>query len=326
MALADVFEAIAGPEAPVEFRAYDGSSAGMPGAPVRITVRSPVAVSYLAQAPGALGLARAYVSGHLDVDGDMYTALARMTSAQADFPGHSRTAAAAGRARRPEGALAQGPAAAAGSAGEPQVAGRPAALQGPRRQRDLAPLRRVEPLLRVGARAVDGLHLRLLPAGGCLARGGAGVQVRPGRAQDRAARGHAAAGRGMRLGRHGHARGQGVRGQGARGDAVGPAGVVGAAGHRRGRAVRAGRGPAPRLPRRARDRVRRGELDRADRAHRQGTACRATSPSCTASSSRAAGCSTTASPGPMAPSRPGAAAGSSTGTCSRTGSWRAPGT
>jgi cyclopropane-fatty-acyl-phospholipid synthase len=49
---------------------------------VRVTVRSPVAVSYLAQAPGALGLARAYVSGHLDVDGDMYTALVRMTSAQ----------------------------------------------------------------------------------------------------------------------------------------------------------------------------------------------------------------------------------------------------
>ena len=82
MALADVFEAIAGPDAPVAFRAYDGSSAGAPDAPVRVTVRSPVAVSYLAQAPGALGLARAYVSGHLDVDGDMYTALVRMTSAQ----------------------------------------------------------------------------------------------------------------------------------------------------------------------------------------------------------------------------------------------------
>jgi cyclopropane-fatty-acyl-phospholipid synthase len=82
MALADVFERVAGPDAPVEFKAYDGSSAGAPGAPVRITVRSPVAVAYLAQAPGALGLARAYVSGHLDVDGDMYTALARMMQAQ----------------------------------------------------------------------------------------------------------------------------------------------------------------------------------------------------------------------------------------------------
>ena len=82
MALAQVFESFAGPDAPVQFVAYDGSRAGAEGSPVRITVRSPVAVSYLAQAPGALGLARAYVSGHLDVDGDMYTALARMAKAQ----------------------------------------------------------------------------------------------------------------------------------------------------------------------------------------------------------------------------------------------------
>jgi len=82
MALAEVFEAIAGPDAPVEFHAYDGSVAGTPGSPVKITVRSPIAVSYLAQAPGALGLARAYVSGHLDVDGDMYTVLSRLSRAQ----------------------------------------------------------------------------------------------------------------------------------------------------------------------------------------------------------------------------------------------------
>jgi cyclopropane-fatty-acyl-phospholipid synthase len=82
MALAEVFEAIAGPDAPVEFHAYDGSRAGAPDSPVKITVRSPIAVSYLAQAPGALGLARAYVSGHLDVDGDMYTALSRLSRAQ----------------------------------------------------------------------------------------------------------------------------------------------------------------------------------------------------------------------------------------------------
>jgi cyclopropane-fatty-acyl-phospholipid synthase len=82
MALAEVFEAIAGPDAPVEFHAYDGSRAGASDSPVKITVRSPIAVSYLAQAPGALGLARAYVSGHLDVDGDMYTALSRLSRAQ----------------------------------------------------------------------------------------------------------------------------------------------------------------------------------------------------------------------------------------------------
>src|ERR1700756_5950854 len=83
MALAEVFEGFGGPEAPVEFTAYDGSHAGIPGSPVKITVRSPVAVAYLAQAPGALGLARAYVAGQLDVEGDMYEALSRMTKAQA---------------------------------------------------------------------------------------------------------------------------------------------------------------------------------------------------------------------------------------------------
>ena len=82
MALAEVFERVAGPDAPLEFKAFDGSRAGAEGSPVRITVKSRDAVAYLAQAPGALGLARAYVSGHLDVDGDMYAALARMATAQ----------------------------------------------------------------------------------------------------------------------------------------------------------------------------------------------------------------------------------------------------
>src|SRR6266487_4431030 len=82
MALADVFERVAGPGAQVAFRAYDGSTAGDPDSGIRVTVRSPVAVSYLAQAPGALGLARAYVAGHIDVEGDMHTAIVRMSKAQ----------------------------------------------------------------------------------------------------------------------------------------------------------------------------------------------------------------------------------------------------
>jgi cyclopropane-fatty-acyl-phospholipid synthase len=82
MPLAEIFERVVGADANVEFRAYDGSVAGTSSSDVRITVRSPLAVRYLAQAPGALGLARAYVSGHLDVDGDMIAALSRMTKAQ----------------------------------------------------------------------------------------------------------------------------------------------------------------------------------------------------------------------------------------------------
>src|SRR5215472_11175868 len=82
MTLAEVFERVAGPGAPVEFRAYDGSSAGSVGTPpVTVTVRDKTAVSYLAQSPGSLGLARAFVSGHLDVDGDMYVALRRLVGA-----------------------------------------------------------------------------------------------------------------------------------------------------------------------------------------------------------------------------------------------------
>ncbi|MQA93730.1 MAG: methyltransferase domain-containing protein [Streptosporangiales bacterium] len=79
MRLAEVFERVAGPDAPVEFRAYDGSRAGRSGAELSVVVKTPLAVNYLAQAPGALGLARAYVAGALDIEGDMYTTLARMS-------------------------------------------------------------------------------------------------------------------------------------------------------------------------------------------------------------------------------------------------------
>ncbi|GII91716.1 SAM-dependent methyltransferase [Sinosporangium siamense] len=78
MSLAQIFEKVVGGTADIEFVAYDGSKAGRGGADVRIEVKSPVAVAYLAQAPGELGLARAYISGHLDVQGDMYTLLDRM--------------------------------------------------------------------------------------------------------------------------------------------------------------------------------------------------------------------------------------------------------
>ncbi|MFF4416919.1 class I SAM-dependent methyltransferase [Streptosporangium sp. NPDC001559] len=80
MKLAEIFEMVVGSEAGIRFRAYDGSKAGPDSADIGVEVKSPIAVAYLAQAPGELGLARAYVSGHLDVDGDMYSLLARMWS------------------------------------------------------------------------------------------------------------------------------------------------------------------------------------------------------------------------------------------------------
>ena len=85
MSLAEVFERVATADAPVEFTAYDGSHAGTPEADIRFDIRSPYAVSYLVRSRGALGLARAYVSGHIDVFGDMYTALVRMSHVFGDM-------------------------------------------------------------------------------------------------------------------------------------------------------------------------------------------------------------------------------------------------
>jgi cyclopropane-fatty-acyl-phospholipid synthase len=85
MRLAEVFERVVGRDAQVRFLAYDDSAAGLADADVTVNVRSPYAMSYLTHAPGAIGLARAYVSGHLDVTGDMYTALFRMQSAMGEL-------------------------------------------------------------------------------------------------------------------------------------------------------------------------------------------------------------------------------------------------
>jgi cyclopropane-fatty-acyl-phospholipid synthase len=59
---------------PFRLRAWDGSSAGAPG-PVTIVVHSPDALRHLVWAPGELGLARAHVAGHLDIEGDVFDLL-----------------------------------------------------------------------------------------------------------------------------------------------------------------------------------------------------------------------------------------------------------
>lgn len=55
---------------PIRLRAWDGSAAGPPDAPA-VLLRRRRALAHLLHAPGELGLARAYVSGDLDVDGDL---------------------------------------------------------------------------------------------------------------------------------------------------------------------------------------------------------------------------------------------------------------
>ncbi|MFD5265613.1 class I SAM-dependent methyltransferase [Streptomyces sp. NPDC058335] len=59
---------------PVRVRAWDGSLAGPPDAPT-LVVRNRRAIRRLLFKPGELGLARAWVSGDLEVEGDLYRAL-----------------------------------------------------------------------------------------------------------------------------------------------------------------------------------------------------------------------------------------------------------
>jgi cyclopropane-fatty-acyl-phospholipid synthase len=68
----------AGAPFPLPLRAWDGSAAATKGASnsdPTVVVRSPKALQYCMWRPGELGLARAYVTGALDVDGDLRTAL-----------------------------------------------------------------------------------------------------------------------------------------------------------------------------------------------------------------------------------------------------------
>lgn len=78
MKLAEAFSLIVSPDRNVGFRAYDGSSAGPQDGEAVLEVRTPRAVQYLAGAPSQLGLARAYVSGDLEIVGDAYQTLSRL--------------------------------------------------------------------------------------------------------------------------------------------------------------------------------------------------------------------------------------------------------
>ncbi|MCX4575455.1 cyclopropane-fatty-acyl-phospholipid synthase family protein [Streptomyces sp. NBC_01571] len=72
--LKSLVEQLLGSPLPVRIRAWDGSEAGPPGAPA-LVVRNRRALRRLLWKPGEVGLARAWVSGDLAVEGDLYTAL-----------------------------------------------------------------------------------------------------------------------------------------------------------------------------------------------------------------------------------------------------------
>ncbi|MEV5874493.1 cyclopropane-fatty-acyl-phospholipid synthase family protein [Streptomyces sp. NPDC052101] len=75
--LRSLAEQLLGVPLPLRLRAWDGSQAGPPDAPA-LVVRNRRALRRMLFKPGELGLARAWVAGDLEVEGDLYTALDAM--------------------------------------------------------------------------------------------------------------------------------------------------------------------------------------------------------------------------------------------------------
>lgn len=75
--LAGMAERVLGGPLPIGFRAWDGSVAGPQDGTV-LVIRSRDALRRLVWSPNELGLARAYVSGELDVEGDLVAGLSQI--------------------------------------------------------------------------------------------------------------------------------------------------------------------------------------------------------------------------------------------------------
>ncbi|MEU5209435.1 cyclopropane-fatty-acyl-phospholipid synthase family protein [Streptomyces sp. NPDC020742] len=100
--LTKLAEEVLGAPLPVRIRAWDHSESGPPGAPT-LVFRNRRALRRLLFKPGELGLARAWVAGDIDIDGDLYAALDLLAGLiwerGPDAPGHPRATALRALAR-----------------------------------------------------------------------------------------------------------------------------------------------------------------------------------------------------------------------------------
>ncbi|WP_338677897.1 cyclopropane-fatty-acyl-phospholipid synthase family protein [Streptomyces sp. SCSIO 30461] len=78
-------ENLLGAPPPVRIRAWDGSEAGPTDAPV-LVLRHPRALRRLIWKPGEMGLVRGWVAGEIDIEGDLYEALDRLSGLVWDRP------------------------------------------------------------------------------------------------------------------------------------------------------------------------------------------------------------------------------------------------
>lgn len=100
LSMAQILDALSADGVPLRFTAFDGSATGPADAAYGLDLKTPRGASYLATAPGDLGMARAYVAGDLDLvgvhPGDPYELLNAMGDLHFRMP-PPKTAAAIAR-------------------------------------------------------------------------------------------------------------------------------------------------------------------------------------------------------------------------------------
>ena len=85
---------------PLRFEFWDGSALGPDRVAGRIRVRSPLALRRMVWAPGELGLGRAFVTGELEIDGDIIEVLGMLEQEATSHGPSARRVLRAARAAR----------------------------------------------------------------------------------------------------------------------------------------------------------------------------------------------------------------------------------
>ncbi|MDQ4058168.1 MAG: cyclopropane-fatty-acyl-phospholipid synthase family protein [Actinomycetota bacterium] len=107
-AIAPFIDQLLGGDLPIDIQCWDGSRIGPPSTDAHIVLNSPNALRRLLYSPNELGFGRAYVSGELDIRGDIFSALElreRLVGVQRELRLDRATRAALIRAARSTGAL-----------------------------------------------------------------------------------------------------------------------------------------------------------------------------------------------------------------------------
>jgi cyclopropane-fatty-acyl-phospholipid synthase len=171
--VAPLLEGLFGDHMPVRFEFWDGSGLGPTDGPGTLVIRSPNAISRMLWAPGELGIGRAYVTGELEADGDIFGVLRALhDAARPDLKGGASAGNSGLAGRSPTGR----PRPSSGPPGGRGLPPRPATLQKPRRRGDQPPLRHQQRVLPLDPGAEHDVLLRPLRRGVHHARSGPAVK------------------------------------------------------------------------------------------------------------------------------------------------------